>query len=543
MTNTQSNESVAPPVAPEPQPPVETQGMADKVGGGMTWMTVSTLATRVITFAAQILMGRWLSPAEFALYGTATAVAGYLMVCRDAGTGYILVQRGREKYEENAGPAFWLGFTYNVSVVLLTLVIAGVLAQYYKAPELRPMLIVMTLSLPAGAIANVLYSKLRLDLHFRAFSIINTASTFVRQVSMILLAWGGFKHMSFAWPAVICIFVDSILLWWLTRDSIWMRAPRFDQWGSWIRDAVWLMITSLANFGMDWAPYLVLGRQLGADNPVIGYYFFAYQITAQIGVLLAFNSTVVLTPAFQKLNHDPRRQSAAALRALRTLMLAGSVASLGLAAIMSPLEHMLWGAKYAESVSAVLVFGAFYPWRITYGLTSSLLTAQGRFRQLTYLSIIECLGLMAAAWYAGQSDPTPSGIAWWTGGWVFVSRLVATLYVFIRLGESPMRVMKDMFPAWAISLAGFGVAILAARKFDLAGAVGGWFSHTSLPLAFTSRVGDVAAIMVFGGVCAFVMAMLARVVLHAHLRDLISVSPGKLRGPMRTIFRLPVDPV
>jgi PST family polysaccharide transporter len=541
MSPDSTDNSAGAPDRPAAGPVVRTEAMGHKVGGGMTWMTASAVVTRFATFLAQILLGKLLFPEDFAIYGTATAIAGFLMVCRDLATGSIIVQRGRENYEQNAGIAFWLGFTYDMAVVVLTLLLAWPIARLCGAMDLAPMLVVMALTLPFGAVANVLYSKLRLELKFKAFSAITTISGFLRQVSMVLFAWAGFGHMSFAWPALVCIVVDCICLWWYTGDAVWMRSPRVSQWSGWIRDAFWLMFTSLANFAMDWGPYLVLAPLMGGKNPVIGYYFFAYQITGQIGVMLAFSSAVVLTPAFQKLNAEPRRQSDAALRALRTLMLGGCVASLGLASIIGPLEHLLWHGKYADSVGALMILGAFYPWRITFGLTSSLLTAQGAFRRLTALSVFECVGLMVAAGIAGIYHPTATGIAWWTGAWVLISRLVATLYTFWKMGEPTSRILRAVVPSWCVCLIAFAAATQVAGLFDFASFTQRLLAGL-LPAWLEARAADLVCIGVYGTVCAMVMALLARLVLHADLRDAISVAPSRLREPLRRLLFLRNDP-
>jgi O-antigen/teichoic acid export membrane protein len=519
---------------------VRAAAIGEKVGGGMTWMAISAVLTRGITFAAQILLGRLLDPKDFAIYGTATSVAGFLMVCRDMATGYIIVQRGRENYEQNAGIAFWLGFTYDMVVLAVTIAVAPWLGERNHSDKLPAMLMVMALSLPLGAVANVLYARLRLDLQFKAFSWITTFSAMARQIAMIAFAYAGFQHMSFAWPAVLCLVVDCVGLWWVTRDAVWLRSPRLSQWGGWMKDAIWLMFTSLANFAMDYGPYLVLAPILGGENPTLGYYFFAYQITGQIGVILSFNSTVVLTPALQKLNAEPERQRAAALRALRTLMLAGSVASMGLASIMAPVEHLLWHGKYAESVQAILVLGVFYPWRITFGLSSSLLTAKGWFKSLTYVSAVESAGLMVAALLAGHYSPTVTGIAWWTGAWVLISRFGATIFMFKMMGESARNVIKAMFPSWAVCLIALITSTGIARIPGMSDLIlptaaeqgTGWSSW------LIARGSDILAIGILGTACAAVMILLTRVLLHADLRDALRVAPSRMRLPIQRLLRL-----
>ncbi len=547
--------------------------MGRAVGGGMTWMVVSMVLTRVVTFLAQILLGKWLLPKDFALYATATSIAGFIMVCRDMATGHLLVQRGREQYNELAGPAFWIAMAYNVSVAGITAVIAVPLAQrVYHEPELAPMLWVMALALPLGAVGNVLFARMRLDMKFRAFSIEQAWSAIVRQLAMVVCARMGMGPMSFAWPILFYTLFDAVACWWLTRDSAWMRPPAFRLWGGMVRQALWLMINSLANFAMDFGPFLLMGPILvwslngfktaaqsgeaafkaasSAAYDVTGYYFFAYQITAQIGVMLAYSSVVVLVPALQRMKNDPERQRLASLRALRTLMMGGSIASIGLATVMGPLEHILWHGKYDASVPAVMIFGAFYPWRITFGLCTSVLMAQGAFRRLAVLSAFDCMGLMAAAAAAATFSPTVSGIAWWTGGWVMFSRVVGTWYVFYKMGTSARATSAALFPAWLVALAAFAIARFVDDRLGVNHAI---MENAGLARWVLSKVGeaarelwmmriaDTAQILVAGSVCAGSFLVLARMFLADDLRDMLAVAPARFARPLSLAMRLRLD--
>lgn len=523
--------------------PPSHEAVGASVGDGMTWLTLATLFARLGTFVSQWIVGLLLSAREFGLYSTAIAVSGFLTVCRDAGTSYILVHRGREAYEDNAGQAFWMGISYNVVILLVTIVLAGPIAAFYKADELVWLLVILAASLLPNSISSVLYNRLRLDLRFKAVSAIATVSSVARQASLIAFVMSGMGVMSFAWSAVVCCLVDAVCLWWLTRDAVWMRAPRIDRWGQWAGASFWLMLASLANFGMDYAPFLVLGRMLGGDSPIIGYYSFAYQITAQIGVLLAFNSALVLTPVLQRLGAEPERQAHATLRALRSLMMVGSVATMGLASIFAPLENLLWSEKFTDSVQALVVLGLFYPWRITYGVTASLLNAKGEFSRLTWLSVVECVGLFAVSFAAGKAAPTPVGIALWTGGWVMLIRIVTTLMVFRPLGASIPSILKAMVPAWLLCVVSLGVTLLLSRHlgFDaFAQSLVGQLLHVAAP--WDSRLADLIRIVLHGTLCGTLMFALVRLLLRDHLLDLLAVAPARLRPPLARILLLRHQP-
>lgn len=505
----------------------------------MTWMMIATLAARSTTFVSQIVVGLWLSAREIGLYSTAIAISGFLTVCREAGTGTILLHRGRDAYEEHAGQAFWMGLAYNTAILGVTCSLAWPIAAFYKAEELAWMLVVLSAALLPNAVSNVLYTRLRLDLRFKAVSVLSTVSSVARQASLILFVVSGMKHMSFAWSAAVCCLVDAACVWWVTRDALWLRPPRFARWGQWFGASLWLMLASVGNFGMDYAPFLVLGRILGGDSDTIGYYSFAYGITAQVGVLLAFNSMLVLTPVLQRLAAEPVRQAHAALRSLRALMLAGCVGSMGLAAVFTPLEHLLFQGKFAESADALLLLGLFYPWRITVGVTTSLLNANGAFSRLTILTLIECAGLFAVSLAAGYLAPFAAGIALWTGGWVMFIRMVSTIMVFRSLGASASTTLRAMLPAWIVCAASLGATLLLTRHLAVDAALLEWCTRLlPAPSPWAPRLADVVGILVHGLLCASIMYLLVRSLLRGHLLELLAVCPARLRPILARLLLL-----
>jgi O-antigen/teichoic acid export membrane protein len=524
----------------------------------MSWLMVSTMSSRVVTFLAQILLGWWLLPSEFALYSTAISISGFLMVCRDMATGTVLVQRGREGYERSAGAAFWMGFWYNCVVTIITFGAAWPLAQYvYQKPQLVPMLIIMALGLPFSAISNTLFALLRLEMRFFAFSMQSAMSSLVRQIVVLALAYWGAGPMAFAWSILAYMVFDAASLMVITKECPWKRPPQLEEWPRMAKDSGWLMATSLAHFAMDFGPFLILvpllrytlGNAQAAED-ITGYYFFAYQITAQIGVMLAFNASMILTPALQRLVNQPQRQREAALRSLRSLMLAGSITSLGLASVMEPLEHLLWRGKFSDSVAAVLVLGIFYPWRITFGLCTSVLLARGAFRRLAVLSVFECVGLIIAAGLAAFFHPTPHGIAWWTGGWVLLSRLVSTLYIFYRMDGGIAGTLRSMVPAWGLAVLAFlgargAGSLLAIRERVsesewLATSFARFLSPQRTETAL-SILADIAAIAFLGGVCLALFMIATRLFLREDMTDVLRVAPSRVRRIAQRLLRIRCD--
>lgn len=492
-------------------------GLGAAVGSGLTWMVGVTFLNKAMTSVAQVVLGHKLSPADFDLYATATAVAGFTMICREAGMRELLVQRGPNEYERLAGPAFWLATSYNVVVGVLMVGVGWLVAQRQQDPQLAWMMWVMAVALPLGTMGGILQNKMRLDMQFRMFSLKTALSNLARQCSSIIFALLGMGAMSFAWPVLICAVVESIGGYTGTRDRIWARKAHPEQWPGLLRESKWLMFGSIAAFSLDYGPFL-LRPIMNLSKHVNGVFFFSFQITAQIGALLGWTVILVLVPALTRLNGERERQIAAAIRALRALMLVASAASLGLAAVIAPLEDLLWRGKWSDAVAPVVILGLFFPWRVTFGLTSSLLMAQGRFKLYAWLTLLEGAGFTGACCVGALIEESPESLSLAGGIWLAVSRIVINIWLFRGMGVSAWGVCRSMIPPWLTAIAA------AACGIGLDRLVG-----PSLGASLPRLLSDVVRVGVIGGAFGIVFLVLTRVFLGDALRDALAVTPRRVR--------------
>src|SRR5262249_27701982 len=154
-------------------------------------------------------------------------------------------------------------------------------------------------ALPLGTPSGILRVKLRVDLRFQPHTAVTTVAALIRQLSMIVFALSGMGALSMALPVLVMAVAESAMAWLVTRaqPAPWPRSPQVRRWPALARLTFWPMISSVAAISLDWGQFLVLGRVMGADNAILGLYSFAYNITAQVGLLLSTNAVQVLVPA------------------------------------------------------------------------------------------------------------------------------------------------------------------------------------------------------------------------------------------------------
>lgn len=505
-------------------------------------MLATTVLAKVGTSVAQVVLGWLLLDTDFGVFAAASSIAGFLNLLRDGGTNYLLIQRGVARYERLAGALFWMGMTVSVlSSILLVLAAIPISLYLYKEPNPTVfwIMLVIALSNPINMVGSQLLTKMRGDLRFAEVARINLASALLRQGATIVFAWLGAGPLSFAYPYLVCAAYESLAGYAATRERVWRRKPEPHLWRGLFRHSLWALMGSSTNYLLDYGPYIV-GAVLVSPG-VLGEFYFAFQITAQLGVLLGFAVQLVLFPIFTRLNDEPERQSSAIVRSLHAMVLAGSAASMAMVVTIEPLERAVWHGKWHPAVLAVMILGLFYQWRISFGLTSAVLHARGRFKRHALLTLVEGVGLMVATLLACLIKPDPAGLAWFTGSWLFIARFGVTAFVLRAHGVSMGAMVEALFPAWVIGAVAAGAALALDRYVAIAGPMQEWLAprlvswfhakDLSRMELIAESVAQVARAGVLFAVFAVVFMGLVRVVLARHVHDAIALAPERLRRP------------
>ncbi len=520
-------------------------GLGAAVGKGTSWVMFGAALGKAASFVAQVWLGHLLTDVDFGVFATASSIGWFLSILRDAGTNALLLQKGPREYERYAGALFWMGMTFAVGTAAVLALVAHPIASAMGQPELAPILWVIAASGVFNTPAAQAQTKLRQDFRFRDFTVIQTISAIIRQVATVALAKLHFGAMSFAWPYLICAVYELVAGVRATREKPWTRPVDRRHWPGLLRQGLWTIAGTCSNFALDQGPYFVLG--LLATERITGQFFFAFQLTAQVGVLMSYAVQLVLAPVFVRLNDDPRRQGEAMVRALRAMMLSGAIACVSLSVTIKPLEGALWHGKWAVIVLPVMILGAAYPWRITFGLTTAILHAQGRFKLHAFLTAFEGLGLMAAVAVSALVSPTDlvmhSIVA---GAWLLVGRLCVTLYFMIGLLGVPARTtLGALAPSWVLACLAGGAVLWADHLVNL-NALCVSIVRPLANLIPAGRVHDhvmasgpnVVHAAILGLVCGALFVALARLILQSHLRDTVGVVPARVRRAFTTLLLL-----
>ena len=353
------------------------------VRGGLATIT-SQGVNFLITSTSTVVLARLLTPADYGLVAMATAITGLGQAFADLGLSEATIQR-EDLNHRQVSALFWINVAIGLTLMLITVGLAPVLAWFYREPRLKDIALVLSSTFLIGGLRVQHEALLKRQMRFKALAVRDVASSAAGVSLAIIMARRGAGYWAIVAFPVAAQFTQMALSWLAVR---WIPGlPR--------RDA---NVRSMVVFGGNIAAsYLFNNISRNADNVLIGrwwgatplgLYSKAYNLLMLPVQQLSAPVGSVLVPAFSRIQHDPERFARYYLRAANLIMwaIAPTFAVLFVAAqpvILVVLGHQ-WRA--AAPVFQILVISALA--QPLFQLTIWSLVSRGQSAQLLRLWII-----------------------------------------------------------------------------------------------------------------------------------------------------------
>jgi O-antigen/teichoic acid export membrane protein len=278
-----------------------------------------------------------------------------------------------------------------------------------------------------------------------------------------------------------------------------------------LKEGFWVLFGSFSAALAARIDYITLGFFMGVRT--LGIYVFAYEMTAQLPILVWGSLMAVLFPVLTRLSMDQRLFAEAAQAFIIPAFLAVGVPSLFFAAACEPIELLLWGGKWSAAVPLMQLFACAAPIRIMLLVPEAMLLAMGSFRQRAFIILARAAAVGVAATCAGILAPAD---IFTTALLVAITQAVialATAVLILRLYRCQIsRLARPMLTSM-VALAGtaFAVAALDATYLD----------QSVTPLARTVLLSAVYALL----------SMLAlRIFVPQETKKLVQILPRRARS-------------
>jgi PST family polysaccharide transporter len=321
------------------------------------------------------------------------------------------------------------------------------LASILAEPNLTPVLIGLAPTLLLLSANRIYLAKLRRELRFRDFMLVNVVATFAGAATAAILATSGYGVWSLV--AQQWFYALSGLVVGCTRSG-WLPGLRLDI--DHVR-AMWAfssftVLEALTAFCARRLDLLILAWFWSAKE--IGFYFLANRLLFSAGMLTYYSISHLGLPFLARLQDDPAAYRGAIHRIMQLLSLACMPTLIGLALVAPVMIPLLFGEEWASSVppfQALAALSIFYAFALMCG---QILIAAGHARDAMVLSGIAMVLFLTAVAIAAPYGITYAAIA---GG--LANLIVLPLYLGLlrrRFAISLRCCVIKQLPCWTATM-------------------------------------------------------------------------------------------
>jgi O-antigen/teichoic acid export membrane protein len=350
---------------------------------GMFWAYGSYVAGRVLVLLSVAILAHLLSPSEFGLVGFALTVTALLDTLSGFGVGQALVVAEEdERFEEKATTAWTLSTLMGLGLMVLTIAISPLAANFFHEPDLEPLLAVLGLNFLLRGVGTTHFAIAQKWIDFRTRTAAELADVVVRGATGVVLALAGAGAWSIVLGYLAGTAAMTILLWILVpfRPKPKRALPHV---GGLVRFGGGLALLDVLAAVTANVDYVLVGRVLGAAD--LGLYLLGFRLPELLVMNLSMVAGLVLFPAFAGVPRE--RITDAFLTSFRYMLMVTVPLTVGLIVLAEPLTLVAFGDQWRDSIPAMQVLSLF-AFAVTIGIPAgTVYKSLGRVSVLIALAI------------------------------------------------------------------------------------------------------------------------------------------------------------
>ena len=352
-----------------------TASLGARTERAMKWSALTTAARFALQLGAQVVLARLLGPGNYGIYGIGIAILTFATFLAGTGFSYSLLLQPQVGSDDIRFAFTWQLLAGMVCALLL-LLIAPLLAVYFREPGVASMLRWLALACVLTSASGTALCLLQRDLDFRALGLIQLVAYAIGYLGaglpLALAGWGADAL------ALACVVQAAVVLagcWWRRPHALrpLLRAPTRNQA---LNTGGTVLTTNLVNWLLSNLDRLIIARALQAH--AVGLYTLAWNL-AQIPVTLMVGA---LQPAFlaagAKLTGDPLRLGQAWRQLLAAVLVIVMPAAVSLALLAQDLVALLYGPAWADTGWLLALMFLCLPAWAGWGVSTPVLWNTGR---------------------------------------------------------------------------------------------------------------------------------------------------------------------
>lgn len=348
------------------------------------WIGVAQIFRIGMQLVGLVVLARFLPPAEYGLMAMATVAINFASLLRDMGTAAAIVQK-EDLNEDTTNTVFWLNIGLGLVLALILVIFSPVIADWFRAPRLVLVLLLLAIVFPVTSSAAVHQALLERESKFRILARIEVLSSLFALFTALILAYYGAGVLSLVGQALVAASLSAIQLWLSSR---WRPQAKWSssEFKSLLKFSGHLTGFTFINFFARNTDSLIIGRVLG--SVALGVYSQAYKVMMFPLQSMTQVASRALFPIMSRQQNDINEMAKLYFRSLRTIAALTAPLMAGLWMLREPFVRLALGAQW-DAVATILAWLAAVGFiQSLTSTTGSVFMATGRTDLLLRLGII-----------------------------------------------------------------------------------------------------------------------------------------------------------
>jgi len=350
------------------------QGSKQRALRGVAWTGTANWGCQLLSFFVYTGLARLLNPHAFGIVALAGVYIAFIQIFVTQGFGAAIIQRG-DLEEEHVDSAFWIAMATAAAFCVISILIAGVVAHFFKEPGVAPVIRWLSISIVFYAVSSVPTAILTRELSFRALAVRSLATTGFGGAVGLTMAFRGWGAWSLVGQQLVGAALGAICLWFAVP---WR--PRFRISRRHLRDLYGFSLSLTGNdilwFFSQKSDQTVVGYGFGSIG--LGPYSLASKVTSLVYDAVVSPFQTVAFPAFSKLQSEPLRIESALNKFCEMSSFLCLPVFMGLAAVAPEVVPLLFGSRWAAAIPLLQLLCFYGAARVMLAFMHPFMLAKGR---------------------------------------------------------------------------------------------------------------------------------------------------------------------
>lgn len=320
--------------------------LKNKTISGFVWQLIQKVSTQIISFLVSVILARLLAPEDYGVVALSSMFIILMGIFINEGLGTALIQK-KDADEIDFNTVFFSGL--GMAIILYTIIfyLSPVIATAFGNEQITPVIRVMALNMPLGALNGVQCAVLMKRMQFKMFFYSSTIGSIISAIVGLSMAYANWGVWALVAQSLTSTLTHSIVLQFIGE---WH--PRFQfsfrHFKSLFSYGFKLMMSSfIGTFFSQLKGYLIGIKYKPTD---LAYYNRGDGMPSILFNTLNNTINSVVFPVLSQLQNDKNAVKQALSRTMRVTSFFLMPALLGLAAISDKLVIIIFTEKWASAI-------------------------------------------------------------------------------------------------------------------------------------------------------------------------------------------------